>query len=355
MKKYKVISLLLIALLLIITAPLLSCTAIDPITDSIYIQDLYVWDGVGWNHITDGGGDVVGPAGATDHGLARYDGVTGKLIQDSLGTLLDDGANLFLGGDLSASDINAWDINATNDLDVGGTTHSTGDLNTDSDVNSGNDVNVTNDLDVTDDADIGGFLDVVEGLEVGAIANYSTFAGDGTLTMIGNARTINALWVDAGGIKAPGLKPATAIPHGILETPAWQFANQALIANQETISFSMRIPERMDRSVAPDITIGWSSTTNAGNVKWQLEYLWRSANESTIVAAQETLTVTTAVSAIAEGLVSSTFVGIDIPIGTDVCIHCKITRLSADVADTVADDVELHGVCYKWTSNKLGS
>ena len=32
-----------------------------------------------------GGGDVFGPAGATDNALARYDGATGKLIQDSVG------------------------------------------------------------------------------------------------------------------------------------------------------------------------------------------------------------------------------------------------------------------------------
>jgi len=41
-----------------------------------------------------GSGDVTGPAGATDNALTRYDGVTGKLIQNSTVTLSD-------GGDLS--------------------------------------------------------------------------------------------------------------------------------------------------------------------------------------------------------------------------------------------------------------
>jgi hypothetical protein len=36
-----------------------------------------------------GGGDVVGPAGATDKAIAIYDGTTGKLIQDS-SVLIDD-------------------------------------------------------------------------------------------------------------------------------------------------------------------------------------------------------------------------------------------------------------------------
>jgi len=39
-----------------------------------------------------GTGDVVGPAGATDHALARFDTATGKLLQDSVGVLTDAGA-----------------------------------------------------------------------------------------------------------------------------------------------------------------------------------------------------------------------------------------------------------------------
>ena len=35
--------------------------------------------------------DVVGPTGATDNAIARYDGTTGKLIQDSLDTIQDGG------------------------------------------------------------------------------------------------------------------------------------------------------------------------------------------------------------------------------------------------------------------------
>jgi hypothetical protein len=39
-----------------------------------------------------GSGDVVGPASATDNGMVRYDGTTGKLIQNTSGPLLaDDG------------------------------------------------------------------------------------------------------------------------------------------------------------------------------------------------------------------------------------------------------------------------
>jgi hypothetical protein len=43
---------------------------------------------------TNPGGDVVGPASATDNAIARFDGTTGKLIQNSAVTIADDGATV---------------------------------------------------------------------------------------------------------------------------------------------------------------------------------------------------------------------------------------------------------------------
>ena len=45
-----------------------------------------------------GTGDVVGPASSTDHALVRFDGLTGKLVQDSGATLSDVGALVLAGG-----------------------------------------------------------------------------------------------------------------------------------------------------------------------------------------------------------------------------------------------------------------
>ena len=42
-----------------------------------------------------GTGDVVGPASAVDNAFARFDGTTGKLIQNSSATLADDGSATF--------------------------------------------------------------------------------------------------------------------------------------------------------------------------------------------------------------------------------------------------------------------
>lgn len=43
------------------------------------------------------GGDIVGPASSTDNAVARWDGTTGKLLQNSL-AILDDAGNLTLPG-----------------------------------------------------------------------------------------------------------------------------------------------------------------------------------------------------------------------------------------------------------------
>ena len=53
-----------------------------------------------------GSGDVVGPAGATDNAIARYDTATGKLIQDSSATI-DDSGNLSVTGTVDGRDVAA--------------------------------------------------------------------------------------------------------------------------------------------------------------------------------------------------------------------------------------------------------
>lgn len=48
-------------------------------------------DTANWQEITADGGDVTGPGSATDNALARFNGTTGKVIQNSLGILSDTG------------------------------------------------------------------------------------------------------------------------------------------------------------------------------------------------------------------------------------------------------------------------
>lgn len=95
----------------------------NTINDSYLVefdQNFYVWTGTEWINVGqiagpagptgpagstgpagptgpqgpagDGSGDVLGPASATDNAITRYDSTTGKLIQNSLATVADDGS-----------------------------------------------------------------------------------------------------------------------------------------------------------------------------------------------------------------------------------------------------------------------
>ena len=118
---------------------------------------------------------------------------------------------------------------------------------------------------------------------------------------------------------------------------------------------NIRIPNHADRTVTPTLTLGWSADgSSPGNCQWQIAYLWRSDDENTAAAAQETLTVTTAASATANGMRQST-VTLQVPSATDLCLHVQVKRLAAGVTDTIADTVEMHGMCLQFTSDKLGT
>ena len=181
------------------------------------------------------------------------------------------------------------------------------------------------------------------------------------LLFFGDGRYTIDQWIGANGVKAPGANPATFALSGL--TGVWQFANQAVAGNQENISGTIKIPADMDTTVVPTFKIGWSTTTiytddatDNETAEWQLEYLWIAPNEDTTAGAQETLTKTTVLTAAtpAEGLVFTVFTGIDLPGASDVAMFFKITRLSAG-NDTIGDTLELRGMVFQYTSNKLGT
>lgn len=60
-----------------------------------------------------GGGDVVGPASATDNAVARFDGTTGKLIQNSAVTIADTSGNI-TGGTYNGNTIGVGSTSGTN-------------------------------------------------------------------------------------------------------------------------------------------------------------------------------------------------------------------------------------------------
>ena len=68
-------------------------TDLNGITDW-QVGDWAVYNGTVWQKVdnTDAGGDVVGPASATDNAITRFDGTTGRVIQNSVVTIGDTGA-----------------------------------------------------------------------------------------------------------------------------------------------------------------------------------------------------------------------------------------------------------------------
>ena len=165
---------------------------------------------------------------------------------------------------------------------------------------------------------------------------------------------IRSVWIPFSGLKAPGTKPATFVDHGI--SGAWEFSD----GTDDTIVANIKFPADMDMTVAPTTLVGWSSNTadpgdDSKQAVWQIEYLYTQVDEDTTAAAQDTISVTTSASTVSDGLVTSTFSGMDIPNASDICLHARIKRLGADGSDTLGDTAELHGMCMTYTSNKHGT
>ena len=193
-------------------------------------------------------------------------------------------------------------------------------------------------------------------LITGDTTNYAQFDVDGVLTLHGTARVTNGLWLSATGLKAPPTKAAEFVDHGTGGFGVWQFSDAA----DDTVVTSIRVPYRMDRTVAPSIIIGWSTTPTTGNCEWEIAYLWRKVGESTTVDVDDTLLASTdanstqAASSTAEGMVLTTM-ALAAPHADDDCIHLRIRRRADLAGDTLNGvDVELHGICMSFTSDKLG-
>jgi hypothetical protein len=94
-----------------------SYTLTLPVDDGTSGQAL-ITDGSGvlsWS--TAASGDVYGPASATDNAVARYDGTTGKIIQNSAVTIADDGATV-IAANSSSDGLRITQIGAGNALVV---------------------------------------------------------------------------------------------------------------------------------------------------------------------------------------------------------------------------------------------
>ena len=173
---------------------------------------------------------------------------------------------------------------------------------------------------------------------------------DGQVILTGTAKVTKDLWLGTGGFKTPGTKPATQVDLGIAD--AWEFTD----GTDDTLYARIKLPNDMDKSVAPTVSVGWSTpTADAGNCRWQVEYLYRQVDEDMTAAADATLVDNFAASSTANGLVVSEVGTLAVPHANDVCITMRIKRRADEAADTLGEDNHLLGLCVEYTSNKLGT
>jgi hypothetical protein len=174
-------------------------------------------------------------------------------------------------------------------------------------------------------------------------------AADGELTQYGTARTIKYRWIPAEAIQTAGTKPASKT----LNDNGYSVISFADNLEKE-VQFNFKVPEDMDLSAASYLCVGWSSPATSETCDWDLTYLITALNDTTEAAGTNDQEDGTS-SATANGLVqtSFTFAGATFT-ANDVCVHCKLMRDGDDANDTLGDIAELHGVMFKYYSNKLG-
>lgn len=188
------------------------------------------------------------------------------------------------------------------------------------------------------------------GVDIGDGTNESKFDTAGILTMAGTAKVKRDIWLGADGFNVPGTKPAALVDYGIAS--AWEFSD----GTDDTLYTRVKLPDDMDKSVGMTLSIGWSTpTASAGNCRWQIEYLFRQANEAMDAAADATLVNNFAASGTAKGLTVSAIGTTAVPNSNDVCLTMRIKRRADEAADTLGEDNHLHGICIEYTSNKLGT
>jgi len=184
-------------------------------------------------------------------------------------------------------------------------------------------------------------------LQIGSSTNYMSIEPDGEVNLHGTARVYKNEWIPVGAIKVPTTKPAAAVDYGI--SLAYAFDD----SDDEVAYATMRLPQEMDRTVAPDIKIGWGAAATTGEVVWQVEYLYRAPNEALDAAADATLTTTTTVSGTSDGLTISTL-ALAAPATSDQLLLLRIKRLGTDGDDDLSGDAYLVGCGLKYTCDKLG-
>lgn len=263
---------------------------------------------------TDLGGDVVGPASATDNAIVRFDGTTGKLVQNSAVTIAD------TTGDLTGGKYNKVTITAP----ATGATLTIADNKT---------LTVSNTLTFT-----------------GTDSSSVAFGAGGTAQLAGK----QTIWVPAGAMTSRTTNGAAA---GTVETTTNKVMLKTLdfdTATQEFAQFSILMPKGWNESTVT-FKAAWShaaTTVNFG-VAWQIQGLALSDDDAadaafgTAIAVTDTGGTTNDLYLTAES--SAVTIG-GTPAEGDWVVF-QVARVPANGSDTMAIDARLHGIHLYYTTN----
>lgn len=193
-------------------------------------------------------------------------------------------------------------------------------------------------------------------LEIGdqAGGHYTEIKIDGEINLHGTARVIQTIELNVGAISLHGLNVPTLTDLGIGKVLRFSDAG----VNYEVVTTRIKVPKDMDTSVQPKIVICWSSaTTDPGDdskqCRWEINYLWRTENESFAAAAEGTVTDNYSSSTTANGCTMNE-VQLSNLASNDVCLIIQIARRSDDADDTLGDNADLQAIHLQYTKNKLG-
>ena len=223
-------------------------------------------------------GDVVGPASATDNAIVRFDGTTGKLVQNSVVTIADSTGDISGVGQLNATTLDATNLEVTNIKAKDGTASatiadSTGVMTIGSSVLTTTDINGG----TIDATAIGGSTPATGAFTTlstgnGASGDVFTLAGAGAINNSGSSLTIysssgNTLKLGTNGSLTNGILISTS---GTVSFPAGTVALPSITTSgdtntgiyfpaADTIAFTEGGAEAMRINSSGNVGIGTSS------------------------------------------------------------------------------------------------
>lgn len=208
-------------------------------------------------------------------------------------------------------------------------------------------------LGIVKSVNIGGSITAASGHIGDASTNYSAFAADGTLTMVGTARVLKEVRTSViatrNGSSAPtDANRAVGASGGVL-LPVKQFSK----TTQNDIYFELHPESDIDSSVNVAIHFMWlpGSGWTTGNYLWKLEYLVKNENGAAYNTGTPTTISADVTPANATDTIETVFAS-TVALTWNQTIWCHFYR---DVAGDNADDTgDLRFVEMEYTANKLG-